>query len=122
TISKRDWSSDVCSSDLTKLSEKKTALDNAKKEAQSAAGFFKSLAEDTTLTAEQRKDAQQAYGIVMNDGKYQGIKLTWYDPSKQLGKDGDATSLANIQATLSDLDDLVNVRKQYNLRQPKVSL
>lgn len=114
--------SNQLTADNTKLSEKKTALDNAKKEAQSAAGFFKSLAEDTSLTAEQRKDAQQAYGIVMNDGKYQGIKLTWYDPSKQLGKDGDATSLANIQATLSDLDDLVNVRKQYNLRQPKVSL
>lgn len=108
--------------DNTKLSEKKTALANAKKEAQSAAGFFKSLAEDSSLTAEQRQDAQQAYGIVMNDGKFQGVKLTWYDPNKQLGKDGDATSLANMKSALSDLDDLVNVRKQYNLRQPKVSL
>lgn len=114
--------SNQLTADNTKLSEKKTALDNAKKEAQSAAGFFKSLAEDTSLTAEQRKDAQQAYGIVMNDGKYQGIKLTWYDPSKQLGKDGDATSLANIQAALDDLDELVKVRHEYGLKLPKISL
>lgn len=114
--------SDQLTADNTKLSEKKTALANAEKEAQSAAGFFKSLAEDTSLTAEQRKDAQQAYGIVMNDGKYQGIKLTWYDPSKQLGKDGDATSLANIQAALDDLDELVKVRHEYGLKLPKISL
>ena len=114
--------SNQLTADNTKLSEKKTALDNAKKEAQSAAGFFKSLAEDTSLTAEQRKDAQQAYAIVMNDGKYQGIKLTWYDPSKQLGKDGDATSLANIQAALDDLDELVKVRHEYGLKLPKISL
>ena len=114
--------SNQLTADNTKLSEKKTALDNAKKEAQSAAGFFKSLAEDTSLTAEQRKDAQQAYGIVMNDGKYQGIKLTWYDPSKQLGKDGDATSLANMQAALDDLDELVKVRHEYGLKLPKISL
>lgn len=114
--------SNQLTADNTKLSEKKTALGNAKKEAQSAAGFFKSLAEDTSLTAEQRKDAQQAYGIVMNDGKYQGIKLTWYDPSKQLGKDGDATSLANIQAALDDLDELVKVRHEYGLKLPKISL
>lgn len=108
--------------DKTILNEKNTALSRAMQEAQSAAGFFKSLAEDSSLTAEQRQDAQQAYGIVMNDGKFQGVKLTWYDPNKQLGKDGDATSLANMKSALSDLDDLVNVRKQYNLRQPKVSL
>lgn len=114
--------SNQLTADNTKLSEKKTALANAEKEAQSAAGFFKSLAEDTSLTAEQRKDAQQAYGIVMNDGKYQGIKLTWYDPSKQLGKDGDATSLANMQAALDDLDELVKVRHEYGLKLPKISL
>lgn len=124
--------SDQLTADNTKLSEKKTALANAEKEAQSAAGFFKSLAEDTSLTAEQRKDAQQAYDIVMNTGryhdfrdkagKYQNLKLTWYDPSKQLGKDGDATSLANMQAALDDLDELVKVRHEYGLKLPKISL
>lgn len=58
----------------------------------------------------------------MNDGKFQNIRLTWYDPSKQLGKEGDATSLSNMKAALNDLDDLVAVRQQYNLRVPKVSL
>lgn len=124
--------SDELTADKTKLSEKNTALANAKKEAQSAAGFFKSLAEDSSLTTEQRQDAQQAYDIVMNtgryhdftdeDGEYQNIKLTWYDPNKQLGKDGDATSLANMQAALDDLDELVKVRQEYGVKLPKISL
>ena len=108
--------------DNTTLKAKQDALTAAQNLAQSAAGFFKSLAEDTSLTDEQRKDAKTAYGIVMNDGKFQNIRLTWYDPAKQLGKEGDATSLSNIKAALNDLDDLVAVRQQYNLRVPKVSL
>ena len=118
--------------DKTILNEKNNALSRAMQEAQSAAGFFKSLAEDSSLTAEQRQDAQQAYDIVMNngryhdftddDGEYQNIKLTWYDPSKQLGKDGDATSLTNMKAALDDLDELAKVRHEYGLELPKISL
>ena len=114
------------------LNERNNALSKAMQEAQSAAGFFKSLAEDSSLTAEQRQDAQQAYDIVMNngryhdftddDGEYQNIKLTWYDPSKQLGKDGDATSLTNMKAALDDLDELAKVRHEYGLELPKISL
>ena len=59
--------------DKTILNEKNTALSRAMQEAQSAAGFFKSLAEDSSLTAEKRQDAQQAYGIVKNDGKIKGV-------------------------------------------------
>ena len=104
------------------VEQKNQELSVAKKEAQSAAGFFKSLAEDSTLTDEQRKDAQQAYDILTNNGKFQNIKLDWYDPNKQLGKDGDATSLANMQAALEDLDELVKVRREYGLKIPKISL
>lgn len=109
------------------LDQKNQDLQKAKDLANTAAGFFKSLAEDQSLTDEQREDAKTAYGILMNDGKFKGfnkdgVKLTWYHPDQQLGKDGDATSLAEMKSALNDLDDLVNVRNSYKLRVPKVSL
>lgn len=103
-------------------------LDAAKELANSAAGFFKSLSEDTSLTASQRAEAAQAYSIVMNEGKYKGffdetpVKLTWYDRDVHMGKDGDSTSLDNMKAALQDLDDLMRVRDEYKLRRPKISL
>lgn len=108
--------------DKITLGKKKQDLQKAKDLANTAAGFFKSLAEDQSLTDEQREDAKTAYGILMNDGKFQKVKLTWYHPDQQLGKDGDATSLAEMKSALNDLDDLVNVRNSYKLRVPKVSL
>ena len=95
--------------------------------AKTAAGFFKRLSLDQSLTKKQREDAKNAYSIVMNEGKFKGfynqdVKLTWYHPEKQLGREGDATSLANMQKALLDLDDLVKIRKQYGLNLPKVSL
>lgn len=104
------------------LNQKNQDLKKAKDLANTAAGFFKSLAEDQSLTDEQREDAKTAYGILMNDGKFQNVKLTWYHPDQQLGKDGDATSLAEMKNALNDLDALVNVRNSYKLRIPKVSL
>ncbi|MDN6023047.1 MAG: SLAP domain-containing protein [Lactobacillus sp.] len=109
------------------LSQKKQDLQKANDLANTAAGFFKSLAEDQSLTAEQREDAKTAYGILMNDGKFKGIneddvKLTWYHPDQQLGKDGDATSLANMQSALNDLDELVKVRHEYGVQLPHISL
>ena len=108
--------------DKITLGKKKQDLQKAKDLANTAAGFFKSLAEDQSLTDEQREDAKTAYGILMNDGKFKNVKLTWYHPGQQLGKDGDATSLAEMKSALNDLDDLVNVRNSYKLRVPKVSL
>ena len=108
--------------DKITLGKKKQDLQKAKDLANTAAGFFKSLAEDQSLTDEQREDAKTAYGILMNDGKFQKVKLTWYHPDQQLGKDGNATSLAEMKSALNDLDDLVNVRNSYKLRVPKVSL
>lgn len=109
------------------LKQKKQDLKKAKDLANTAAGFFKSLAEDQSLTAEQREDAKTAYGILMNDGKFKGfneddVKLTWYHPDQQLGKDGDATSLANMQSALNDLDELVKVRHEYGVQLPHISL
>ena len=109
------------------LDQKNQDLQKAKDLANTAAGFFKSLAEDQSLTAKQREDAKIAYGILMNDGKFKGfneddVKLTWYHPDQQLGKDGDATSLAEMKNALNDLDDLVNVRKEYGLKLPHISL
>lgn len=113
----------------SKLSTANTNLKNAKNKliqdqqlANSAAGFFKALAEDKNLTSEQREDAKTAYGIVMNDGKYQNVKLTWYDKGMRLGQSGDATSLDKMKEALNDLDDLIKVRDQYKLRHPKISL
>ena len=95
--------------------------------AKTAAGFFKRLSLDQSLTKKQREDAKNAYSIVMNESTFKGfynqdVKLTWYHPEKQLGREGDATSLANMQKALLDLDDLVKIRKQYGLNLPKVSL
>ncbi|MCO0808243.1 SLAP domain-containing protein, partial [Lactobacillus helveticus] len=109
------------------LGQKTQDLQKAKDLANTAAGFFKSLAEDQSLTAEQREDAKTAYGILMNDGKFKGfneddVKLTWYHPDQQLGKDGDATSLANMQSALNDLDELVKVRHEYGVQLPHISL
>ena len=109
------------------LDQKNQDLKKAKDLANTAAGFFKSLAEDQSLTAEQREDAKTAYGILMNDGKFKGfneddVKLTWYHPDQQLGKDGDATSLANMQSALNDLDELVKVRHEYGVQLPHISL
>ncbi|MBA2916292.1 hypothetical protein HCN73_08140 [Lactobacillus crispatus] len=104
------------------LDQKNQDLQKAKDLANTAAGFFKSLAEDQSLTAEQREDAKTAYGILMNDGKFKNVKLTWYHPDQQLGKDGDATSLANMQSALNDLDELVKVRHEYGVQLPHISL
>lgn len=109
------------------LDQKNQDLQKAKDLANTAAGFFKSLAEDQSLTNEQREDAKTAYGILMNDGKFKGfnkdgVKLTWYHPDQQLGKDGDATSLANMQSALNDLDELVKVRHEYGVQLPHISL
>ncbi|MPW13591.1 SLAP domain-containing protein [Lactobacillus helveticus] len=114
-------------SDQGTLHQKKQDLQKSKDLANTAAGFFKSLAEDQSLTAEQREDAKTAYGILMNDGKFKGfneddVKLTWYHPDQQLGKDGDATSLANMQSALNDLDELVKVRHEYGVQLPHISL
>ena len=105
----------------------KLTLANTKLVNTAAAGFFKRLSLDQSLTKKQREDAKNAYSIVMNEGKFKGfynqdVKLTWYHPEKQLGREGDATSLANMQKALLDLDDLVKIRKQYGLNLPKVSL
>ncbi|MEK3545629.1 SLAP domain-containing protein [Lactobacillus crispatus] len=113
--------------DQATLDKKNQDLQKVKELARTAAGFFKSLAEDNSLTNEQREDAKTAYGILMNDGKFQGfdedgIKLPWYHPEQQLGKDGDATSLTNMQNALNDLDDLVKVRHEYGLKLPRISL
>lgn len=108
--------------DQATLDKKNQDLQKVKELARTAAGFFKSLAEDNSLTNEQREDAKTAYGILMNDGKFKNVKLTWYHPDQQLGKDGDATSLANMQSALNNLDDLVNVRKEYGLKLPHISL
>lgn len=108
----------------------KTAQDKLKQDqviANSAAGFFKSLAEDTNLTEEQREDARMAYSVVMNEGKYQDLKgnkitLQWYKDGVHLGQDEDATSLEQMKYALNDLDDLVKVRQEYGLSLPKISL
>ena len=114
--------------DQATLDKKNQDLQKVKELARTAAGFFKSLAEDNSLTNEQREDAKTAYGILMNDGTFKGImdpigvKLRWYHPDQQLGKDGDATSLTNMQNALNDLDDLVKVRHEYGLKLPRISL
>lgn len=108
--------------DIITFGKKKQDLQKAKDLANTAAGFFKSLAEDQSLTDEQREDAKTAYGILMNDGKFQNVKLTWYHPDQQLGKDGDATSLAEVQDALNDLDELVKVRHEYGVQLPNISL
>ena len=104
------------------LDQKNQDLQRAKDLANTAAGFFKSLAEDQSLTAEQREHAKTAYGILMNDGKFKNVKFTWYHPDQQLGKDGDVTSLANMQSALNDLDELVKVRHEYGVQLPHISL
>ena len=113
--------------DQATLEQKKQALQNSKQSISNAADFFKALSEDTSLTKEQREDAQKAYSIVMNESTFKGfynqdVKLPWYHPAEQLGREGDATSLANMQKALSDLDDLVKIRIEYDLKLPNVSL
>ena len=69
------------------VDDAKKALTNAQTQlaqdqdiANSAAGFFKSLAEDTSLTDEQREDARMAYSVVMNEGKaVPGYNVTFED-------------------------------------------
>src|SRR5699024_12286497 len=41
--------------------------------AKTAAGFFKRLSLDQSLTKKQREDAKNAYSIVMNEGKFKEI-------------------------------------------------
>ncbi|MGQ5709175.1 SLAP domain-containing protein [Lactobacillus sp. PSON] len=106
----------------SELQAAKNKLAQDQQIANSAAGFFKSLAEDKSLTDGQRKDAQMAYSVVMNEGKFQNTKLSWYNTKEQLGKENDATSLENMKAALNDFNELIAIRREYNLNLPKVSL
>lgn len=83
----------------------------------STADFMNWLASNKSLSASQKKAANQATDILKGQGAPH-----WYSSYVKLGKDGDATSPDNLKDTLSFYGRVNRIRKEYHVRQAKVSL
>lgn len=101
-----------------RLSDLKEQIKNKEQETDGAAGFFQQIANDSSASAAQKKDAERAYALLEG----QEDKPSWYDSYVSLGSDTDATSLANFYQTLPYYDQFEKIRRANSLNTPEVSL
>lgn len=81
-------------------------------------GFFKEIAENSSMSEAQKSDAANAYNVVNG----QTDAPSWYDKDVHLGQANDATSVKNLYATLPYYDQYIKIRQKYNLAVPEISL
>ncbi|QNQ82755.1 hypothetical protein [Lactobacillus sp. PV012] len=82
------------------------------------AGFFKEIAENSSMSQNQKDDATTAYAIV----KGALDAPSWYNKDVHLGRANDSTSVKNLYATLPYYDQYNKIRQKNNLNVPKISL
>ena len=114
-------------SDLIKLKDQLNK-DKEKVASFNAANFFKSVMDNQKASSLEKKDAQAAYNIVTGTGTFTDAggntkpAPKWYKKAVHIGQQNDATSLANLKASLILYDQFVKIRKDRQLSVPKVSL
>ncbi len=100
------------------LSNLKGQIKSKELETGGVAGFFAKIANDSNASDEQKEDAEQAYALVEG----QSNVPSWYNTDVHLGAESDATGLSNLHQTLPYYDQFMQIRNQYSLSMPHISL